>query len=194
MSAARAAIFWASELLPDVLELRPRFAASDPAAVSLDLAGLPGLDGRLAADGTWHGLWRAAGGEHRVWLKDVPSPIPTAYFVILPFDALLELRAKALLRFWRALVGRPPGNWQHTLPLQTLDRHVLILRALDARQAGASYRAVAEELLGFQGDKADWESDPRRNQVRRLVADGRRYTRGGYRELLHYPLRLPRRL
>lgn len=34
------------------------------------------------------------------------------------------------------------------------------------------------------------ENDPRKNQVRRLVADGRYYVCGGYRNLLRYPIRL----
>ncbi|GBR23271.1 hypothetical protein AA0616_2480 [Komagataeibacter nataicola NRIC 0616] len=64
------------------------------------------------------------------------------------------------------------------------------MRALDGRADGASYRKLAEALLGFRGRKTDWESDPRKNQVRRLVADGRYYVRGGYRDLLRYPIRL----
>jgi len=64
------------------------------------------------------------------------------------------------------------------------------LRALDGRADGASYRKLAEVLLEFRGRKTDWESDPRKNQVRRLVADGRYYVRGGYRDLLRYPIRL----
>ena len=93
-----------------------------------------------------------------------------------------------------ALAGRPPGDRRHDLPPQTRDRHILILRALDAKLAGASYRVIAEALLGFQGrSKNDWEVSPLKNKVRRLVADGLFYMRGGYRELLHYPVRAPRR-
>jgi hypothetical protein len=66
----------------------------------------------------------------------------------------------------------------------------LILRALDAKLAGASYRVIAEALFGFRGrPKNDWEVSPLKNKVRRLVADGLFYMRGGYRKLLHYPVR-----
>ena len=98
------------------------------------------------------------------------------------------------MRFWLALAGRPPGDRRHDLPPQTRDRHILILRALDAKLTGASYRVIAEALLGFHGQsKSDWEVSPLKNTVRRLVADGLFYMRGGYRELLHYPVRVRRR-
>ncbi|MFT9113841.1 MAG: DUF2285 domain-containing protein [Acetobacter malorum] len=89
-----------------------------------------------------------------------------------------------------ALVGRPEGRWAHDLPRQTRDRHILMLRAFDGRADGASYRKLAEVLLGFRGRNADWDNDPRKNQVRRLVTDGRYYVRGGYRDLLRYPIQL----
>lgn len=112
------------------------------------------------------------------------------YVAIMPLDKLLELRAEAVLRLWRLLAGRSEGRLAHDFPQQTRDRHILILRAFDGRAAGASYRKLAEILLGFRGRKADWENDPRKNRVRRLVADGRYYVRGGYRDLLRYPIRM----
>ena len=76
------------------------------------------------------------------------------------------------------------------MPAQLRELHILTLRALDARHCGESYRSIAEVLLGFCGDKTDWESDPRKNKARRLVAYGQRMMRGGYRTLLHYPIKL----
>ncbi len=159
----------------------------------IELPGLPDLAARSAADVAWHGLWRGSGGDHRFWLTDAPPVGPTSFVVILPLDTLFELRAEAALRFWLALAGRPPGDRQHDLPPQTRDRHVLVLRALDAKLAGASYRVIAEALLGFRGrSKNDWEVSPLKNRARRLVADGLSYMRGGYRELLRYPVRVRR--
>lgn len=179
-------------LLPDVFELRPSACAgSDPASMMFSLPTLSGLDARAAEDGTWHGLWRWAEVDHQFWLSDPPPGTKTTYVVLLPLDALLEHRAEAVLRFWRAQERRPVGESHHVLPAQTRNRHILILRALDGRTDGASYRKIAETLLGFRGNKTDWESDPRKNQTRRLVADGTHYVRGGYRDLLHYPVRLP---
>ncbi|TCP89753.1 uncharacterized protein DUF2285 [Rhizobium sp. PP-CC-2G-626] len=158
------------------------------------LPGLPGLAARSAVEGAWHGLWHKSDVEHRFWLTDAPPVGPASFVVVLPFDTLFELRAEAALRFWLALAGRPPGDRWRQFPPQTRERHILILRALDAKLAGASYRVIAEALLGFRGrSKNDWEVSPLKNQVRRLVADGLFYMRGGYRQLLHYPARLRNR-
>ncbi|NHN82446.1 DUF2285 domain-containing protein [Acetobacter lovaniensis] len=156
----------------------------------INLAELPGLVARRDDGDAWHGCWRSGRATHQFWLPTCPADRPAIYVVILPFDELLELRAEAVLRLWRALVGRPEGKWAHDFPQQTRDRHILMLRAFDGRAAGASYRKLAEVLLGFRGRKADWDSDPRKNQVRRLVADGRYYVYGGYRDLLLHPIRL----
>ena len=182
-------------LLPDAFELRPTPSLADgPAAMPIGLPDLPGLNMRRDDDKRDHGLWRERMLEHRFWLEAPPPDEPTTYSVIVPLDALFELRTEAVLSFWRAINGRNSDAWRHVLPPQTRDRHILILRALDARQTGASYRVVAEALLGFRGrSKSDWEVSPLKNQARRLVADGRFYVSGGYRELLHYPVRLTRR-
>nr|WP_239015753.1 DUF2285 domain-containing protein [Novacetimonas hansenii] len=189
--AGRTPVFWIPELSPDVIELREALTDADnPTVMPINLAELPDLASRLDDGDAWHGFWRSGTSAHQVWVSTHPPNGPASYVVILPLDKFLELRAEALLRLWRALVGRPEGRWAHDFPKQTRDRHILILRALDGRVEGASYRKLAEVLLGFRGRKADWDSDPRKNQVRRLVADGRYYVRGGYRDLLYYPIRL----
>lgn len=166
--------------------------ARQSAAAPVDLTHLPGLDLRRAADG-WHGVWRAGGIVHQFWLTEVPSDGAVTYAMTLPFDALFELRAHAARRLWRALNGRLPGRPFRAMPDQLRELHILTLRALDARQRGESYRTIAEVLLGFHGTKTDWESDPRKNKARRLVASGQRLMRGGYRTLLYYPIKLRRR-
>ncbi|SCM70144.1 conserved hypothetical protein [uncultured Pleomorphomonas sp.] len=194
LPADRAVLFWTSTLQPDAFELRPSPSSVDDGfAIPLRLPDFPILVGVADEDGAWHGHWWSFGHEHRFRLDAAPPEHPVTYAVILPLDALLELRAEAVLRFWRAVNGRPSGPWHHPLPKQTRDRHVLILRALDAHRTGASYRTIAEVLFGFHGrTKADWEQSELKNRTRRLVADGLRYMRGDYRRLLHYPLRLPR--
>lgn len=173
-----------------MIELRTALAnAKNPADMPISLAELPGLVVRLDDGDAWHGFWRSGASAHQFWLPTRPVDGRATYVVILPFDKLLELRAEAVLRLWRALVGRSEGRRAHDFPQQTRDRHILILRAFDGRADGVSYRKLAEVLLGFRGRKADWENDPRKNQVRRLVADGRYYVRGGYRDLLRYPVR-----
>ena len=159
----------------------------------LILSELPGTGVHPARTGV-HIVWRVNGVDHQIWL-DAPVPDdPTCFVVILPLDALFELRTEAACRFWRSLNGQPPDGPLGRLPTLTRDRHILTLRALDARLAGESYRTIAQVLLGFHGRiKNDWEVSPLKNQARRLVADGLYYMRGGYRDLLHYPVKLRRR-
>ena len=152
------------------------------------LAHLDGLDLRQAADG-WHGLWQVDGVAHQFWLPDAMPDASAFYVFRLPPDRFFELRAHAARRFWRALNRRPPGPDFRAMPAQLRQFHILSLRALDARMRSESYRTIAEVLLGFRGTKEDWESDPRKNQSRRLVAHGIKMMKGGYRLLLHYPIK-----
>jgi len=71
--------------------------------------------------------------------------------------------------------------------------HILSLRVLDTKLHGESHRTIAEMLFGFRGGKTDWENDPCRNKTRRLVAHGLAMMRGGYRLLLHYPVKRRRK-
>lgn len=173
------------------LDTLPPDVADDTAA-PVALARLAGLDLRFAEDG-WHGIWTVNGVAHQFWLAGGLPEMAAGFVVSLPLDALFELRIHAARRFWRALNGRSPGNPFRTMPTQLRQFHTLSLRALDARQHGESYRTIAEVLLGFRGTKEDWESDPRRNQARRLVAHAVYMMQGGYRLLLHYPVKLTRR-
>jgi hypothetical protein len=162
-----------------------RAGATEPI---ITLAHLDGLDLRHADDG-WHGIWRVDGVTHQFWLPQAAPDATTFYAVILPMDSFLELRAHAARRFWRSLNGRAPGPEFRTMPTQLRHFHMLSLRALDARQRDESYRSIAEVLLGFRGSKEDWESDPRKNKVRRLVSNGLKMMLGGYKMLLHYPIK-----
>lgn len=159
---------------------------------TITLTRLDGLDLRHADDG-WHGIWQVDGVAHQFWLPEVAPDEAASYVVQLPLDSFLELRAHAARRLWRALNGRSPGPDFRKMPAQLRRFHMLSLRALDARQHGESHRVIAEVLLGFRGTKEDWEVDPRKNQARRLVAHGLKMMKGGYRLLLHYPVKPPRR-
>ena len=154
----------------------------------ITFARLDGLDLRRAADG-WHGVWQAGDIAHQFWLPEAMPDADAFYAVTLPMDSLLELRVHAARRLWRSLTRRPVGPPIGILPDQLRQWHVLSLRALDARLCGESYRAIAEILLGFHGNKEDFEGDPSKNKARRLVAHGIKMMRGGYRLLLHYPVK-----
>lgn len=61
---------------------------------------------------------------------------------------------------------------------------LLTLQALDADQAGASLREIANGLFGSKEVACDWHADSAlRARVRRLVQRGRSLVDGGYREL-----------
>ena len=69
-------------------------------------------------------------------------------------------------------------------------RRIAVLRALDGWLAGASYRALAEGLLGPEAlTPSAWKTSSVRGQVIRLIATGRRLMNGGYRDLLKPPRR-----
>jgi len=186
----RQSLFWIPSLQPQAVLLSPvqhRDGATEPIVT---LAHLSGLDLRHAADG-WHGIWNVDGVAHQFWLPQAVPDAAAFYAVSLPMDSFMELRAHAARRLWRSLNGRAPGADFRTMPAQLRKFHILSLRALDARLRGESYRTIAEVLLGFRGTKEDWAADPRKNQARRLAAHGLKMMRGGYRLLLHYPIKRP---
>lgn len=180
--------FWSPCFNPQAIILSPVENVCLETERLIALAGLEGLILRRAPDG-WHAIWRIGGMEHQFWLPQGAIDTAAFYAAILPMDEFMELRAHAARRLWRCLIGRSPGPDIRTMPAQLRQWHLLSLRALDARLHGESYRAVAEVLLGFRGNKEDFETDPRKNKARRLVAHGIRMMSGGYRLLLHYPVK-----
>jgi hypothetical protein len=91
---------------------------------------------------------------------------------------------------WRALSGRPTGPDFRELPAQRRGRLIRSLRALDARQNGASYRTIAVGLFGAErAPTHGWKTHDLRNRTIRLVQNGQSLMRGGYFDLLRYPVR-----
>lgn len=138
---------------------------------------------RRASDG-WHAILRIGAVEHRLWLKEPPA-IGANYGAELPFDGNFDARAYAARRLWRAMNGRTAGPVFHELSRQKRERLSAAIRALDARSAGGTYRAIAELLFGKRRipDRA-WKTHDLRNRTIRLVQSGLALMRGGYRELL----------
>lgn len=65
-----------------------------------------------------------------------------------------------------------------------------MLRAVDARGDGATYRAIAEHLYPqHENDAASWVGSAIRETTIRLARDGMKLVRGGYRTLLRRPRR-----
>ena len=175
-------------VLPAVVSLVPAPAEAIGGSHVISFGDLSNALIRESFDG-WHILLRNQGVELRAWLRQPPrSDAP--YAAQLPFDDVFELRAHAARRLWRALSGRPPGPEFRKLPAQRRDRLVDVLRALDARLAGATYRTIAEALFGAERVPARaWKTHDLRNRTIRLVQSGQELMRGGYFDLLLYPLR-----
>jgi hypothetical protein len=189
LSASEQAVFWSSSVAPAFVLLVPAATAetSDPSHL-IRLSDLSNAVIREASDG-WHMLLRRQNIDHRAWLRQRPR-LGARYAAQLPFDDLFELRAHAARRLWRALSGRPPGPDFRTLTAQRRDRLIQSLRALDARQGGASYRTITAALFGADRvPTRGWKTHDLRNRTIRLVESGQVLMRGGYFDLLRYPLR-----
>jgi hypothetical protein len=181
-------VFWAPEVLPTVIPIRPAQPFSADTRVSLKLDELTAGELRQAPDG-WYAVLHLRGVEHRVWLRE-PPVIAKTYAVELPFDRDFEFRAHAARRLWRALNDRPAGPPLHVFSAQRRRRLTLALRALDARMDGSTYREIAEVLFGAgQIPERAWKTHDLRNRTIRLVQTGFALMRGGYRALLRPPSR-----
>lgn len=165
------------------MQLVPDCLPSDLAPLPINLVKLPGIEWRQATDG-WHAISVLGRASFQIWVRSEPDDANATYAVIIPLNAGFDQRVHAALQLWRVLSGRPPGAPYRAMKQQLRQLNILRLRAVDARNTGASYRRIAEALLNFRGGKDDFEQDPRRSKARRLVADGKAYVRGGYRALL----------
>jgi hypothetical protein len=175
------AIFWAPEVLPTIIPIVRNTAASSGNVLSLTEMSAGEI--RQASDG-WHVLLCIRGLEHRLWLREPPVE-GSPYAAELPLDGDFEIRTHAARRLWRALNGRAAGPAFHELSPQRRQRLALVLRALDARAEGNSYRAIAKGLFGTNRiPEWAWKTHDLRNRTIRLVQTGLALMRGGYRELL----------
>lgn len=98
-------------------------------------------------------------------------------------------RLTALARFWAAAIGRRvPADPRMTPQRQQRARQML--RVIDARAAGETYRVIAESLFPqHETDARGWVGSTIRETTIRLARDGLKLVRGGYRTLLCRPRR-----
>ncbi|QDK33000.1 hypothetical protein DM450_09485 [Sphingomonas sp. IC081] len=141
---------------------------------------MAGIDGR-------HVVVADAAGEHRLWLRDPQPGRPLA--AVIPLDKDLITRVVSMLRFHRRLLGRAAGPLPRGWPLTAyrLARLDLMLRALDLRDIGATYREIAVALGRNEAERlsaSDWKMSASRSFVVRLVRDGIAMMNGDYRKLL----------
>jgi hypothetical protein len=155
-------------------------AAIDPLALGALLADQAGLDGR-------HVIIADPAGEHRLWLRDPTPGRPLA--AIIPLDKDFVTRVASLLRFHRLLFGKRTGPLPRGWPItdQRRTRLEAMLRALDLRRAGATYRDIAialgrEEAVRLSA--VEWKASSARSFAYRLVRDAKALMDGDYRKLL----------
>lgn len=176
-------IFWTPQVDPSLILLQAGPAPSDGFHVTAgDLWPYATLDG-----GATLARLQIRGHHYDVGLSDLAADKPLA--AVVPLDDLTPDRLTALARLWGAVSGRgvPPDP---RMTPQRRRRVRQMLRAVDARQAGATYRAIAEHLFPqHENDAATWVGTAIRETTIRLVRDGLKLVRGGYRSLLRRPRR-----
>ncbi len=145
---------------------------------------------RLDDDAPVRARWPSS-GAHQLVVDNTSDALINA--VILPLDDAFELRIDAARHFWRELKGRRSATAYGALPRQSKTRHILNLRAHDARRAGAAQRQIAETLFAYGPIASrDWRDHPQRHKVRSILHRADRLVAGGYRDLLFYPGKAPR--
>lgn len=108
---------------------------------------------------------------------------------VIPLDEMTPDRLTALGRFWSAATGRAVPADPSMTP-QRLQRARQMLRAVDARETGTTYRAIARYLFPqYEIDATSWVGSAIRETTIRLARDGIKLVHGGYRALPRRPRR-----
>ncbi|WP_332873096.1 DUF2285 domain-containing protein [Caulobacter hibisci] len=170
LDGASAQVWWRAEVDADLLLL----VASPLSEPSWLTAGdLP--DRRLI-----QGQGRRA---IRLSLLAESSEAATPLAAAIPLDDHLPRRLAALSRLWRQRRGQPAE--EDVITVQRRQRLKAMLRAWDARQGGAPYRAIASGLYGSERvAAAPWKTSSLRDATLRLVRDAEGMVGGGYHALL----------
>lgn len=117
-----------------------------------------------------------------VCLDGKPPDGPVATVMLI--DQFFQDRLDAICRFRDAALHHRTSPDTRLTP-QRRQRLIESLRAIDARQAGATYQEIAEAVFGAAPVNAiTWKSTPLRDTVMRRTASGRDLVAGGYRRLL----------
>jgi hypothetical protein len=104
--------------------------------------------------------------------------------ILSPLDDGARARHRAMGRLLDFLEGREIGADSRLTP-QKRHRFKSMLRAVDGRSNGASYRQIAESLFGARRVASEpWKTSPLRDTTIRLVRDGLTMVAGGYLDLL----------
>lgn len=187
MDGRNAQPLWLSS--PDGL-LHVRAAhAHDAAACRFDLWRIPGRK-RLALDGTDLALTADLSAQRmRLSLSGTVAD-GAAYASAVPLTPSLRGQLNAFNAQAQALQGHAP----QVDPARPVTRaallHLRALQALDAAQAGASHREIAQALFGLEAVVLRWHEDGElRAQVRHLLRRAETFMASGYLALagVHHP-------
>jgi hypothetical protein len=182
LRADRAPIVWLPHLNPTTVIVAP---APDEFIDASSISELTPAFSRRTAKGE-HWLLGQGGDALPVALIDgADTTRPAA--IIIPLDGNVPIRIEAVLCLLNAMTRGAPGRAPDSLTAQRRSRLGLILRGLDGRLAGCSYRAIAEVLFGRAPAGADWRSHDLRGRTIRLCRRGLDLMRGEYLNLLRYP-------
>jgi hypothetical protein len=182
LPADRQPVFWRPEVCPRTIILSAAPIAG-AAALTFDPAAWPGQVERHDGSDGVHLLLRFSAEEHRLWAPG-PLAVGQQLAVAQPLDRDLAICAEAASRFFRRL-SKPdaPPIRPELRPL--IRRASLMLRALDARAAGASQRLIAEVVLGVRcAGPRIWEESAARAMIARLLRCGSALKAGGYLDFL----------
>lgn len=175
LEAGAAPVFWRAEIAPAVVvRLAP---VPGEGRHALSLVGAEAVQ-RIAEDGLH---LRLTGGPQLV--LPVGADLSSSMAAVLALDDHFPVQLAAAQRLY---LGLRSGVWPaERLPPTRRSRLNRILRALDGRDAGASYRDIAEHVLGVRiAESAAWRTSSAREVAIRLCRAGARLVRGGYLALL----------
>ncbi len=176
-------IFWTPQTDPAAIILQSGPALSEGSHLTVDDLRAHAIRDREAA------LLRLNLHGERFDVSLSGSMEGDALAAVIPLDEMTPDRLTALGRFWSAATGRAVPADPRMTP-QRLQRARQMLRAVDARETGATYRAVAQFLFPqHENDAASWVGSAIRETTIRLARDGMKLVRGGYRALLRRPRR-----
>jgi len=175
LDPGEAPVFWRPEIAPAVVVRLAPAPADSPQAVSL--IGVA-AEQREAEEGLH---LRLAHGPQVFLPAGVDRAAPMA--AVLPLDERFSVRLAAAARLYRNLMSGALSP--DRLRAQRRLRFKRMLRALDGRGTGASYRDIAVHILGTDvADTAAWRTSSSRDVAIRLCRGGARLMRGGYLMLL----------
>lgn len=175
LEARDARYFWRPEIAPFVVVLLAPAPVVAPHA--LHLANLEG-EPQLTTEGIY---LRIKDGPQLLLVPG--AEIAGRLSVILPLDDDFPIRLAAAETLHQLLTsGRPARD---PLSRQRRQRLKRMLRALDGRAVGASYRDIAEHVLGETiANSSAWRTSPLREVAIRLGRGAVQLMRGGYMALL----------